>query len=165
MIPHLFFYQLAVLGLLWLCVMLHAAWPSRGAPAQGTPAQPIRPRRQRSKEPKPFVGLTHKPHCALCAQEAAHPAPHPPVRPDPILPPPAAPVRLTPRGISVHMPPVTIAAGWAWETSAPMAIPVVAHGDSSTAPPATANFWRPWHHLAWQTDSGGADRPGVGLPG
>ena len=165
MIPHLFFYQLAVLGLLWLCVMLHAAWPSRGAPAQGTPAQPIRPRRQRSKEPKPFVGLTHKPHCALCAQEAAHPAPQPPVRPDPILPPPAAPVRLTPRGISVHMPPVTIAAGWAWETSAPMVIPVVAHGDSSTAPPATANFWRPWHHLAWQTDSGGADRPGVGLPG
>ena len=28
MVPHLLFYQLAVLGLLWLCVMLHAAWPS-----------------------------------------------------------------------------------------------------------------------------------------
>jgi hypothetical protein len=33
MIPHLFYYQLVVLGLLWLCVMLHAVWPSRG----GTP--------------------------------------------------------------------------------------------------------------------------------
>jgi len=30
MIPHLFYYQLVVLGLLWLCVMLHAVWPSRG---------------------------------------------------------------------------------------------------------------------------------------
>jgi hypothetical protein len=36
MIPHLFYYQLVVLGLLWLCVMLHAVWPSRGGthPAQ-----------------------------------------------------------------------------------------------------------------------------------
>jgi hypothetical protein len=33
MIPHLVFYQLAVLGLLWLFVMLHAAWPSRCATA------------------------------------------------------------------------------------------------------------------------------------
>jgi hypothetical protein len=45
MIPHLFFYQLAFLGLLWLFVMLHAAWPSRCAMAQGTPAPPILPRR------------------------------------------------------------------------------------------------------------------------
>jgi hypothetical protein len=86
MIPHLFFYQLAVLGLLWLCVMLHAAWPSRGTTAQETPAQPIMPRRQRSKDPKPFAGLTHKPHCALCEQEAAHPQAPPPVPPEPMPP-------------------------------------------------------------------------------
>jgi IS1 family transposase len=42
--------------------------------------------RQRSHEPKPFAGLTHKPTCALCEQEAAYPKPQPPVRPDPMLP-------------------------------------------------------------------------------
>ena len=94
MIPHSFYYHLMFLGLLWLCVMLHADWPSRGASAQGTPAQPLRPRRQRSKEPKPFAGLTHKLHCALCAQEAVHPAPQPPVRPEPILPPPRRPRKI-----------------------------------------------------------------------
>jgi IS1 family transposase len=83
MIPHLFFYQLAVLGFLWLFVMLYSAWPSRGTTAQGTPAQPIMPRRQRSKDPKPFAGLTHKPHCALCEQEAVHPQAPPPVPPEP----------------------------------------------------------------------------------
>jgi len=86
MIPHLFFYPLAVLGLLWLCVMLHAAWPSRGATAQGTLAKSIMPRRQRAKEPKPFAGLTHKPSCALCEHETAHRPPRPPVRPDPMPP-------------------------------------------------------------------------------
>ena len=42
MIPHLFYYQLVILGLLWLFGMLHSAWPSRGAPVQGTAAQPIK---------------------------------------------------------------------------------------------------------------------------
>jgi transposase-like protein len=86
MIPHLFFYQLAVLGLLGLFVMLHSAWPSRCATAQGTPAKPIILRCQRSKEPKPFAGLTHKPSCALCEHETAHPQPRPPVRPDSMPP-------------------------------------------------------------------------------
>ena len=46
MIPHLFYYQLVVLGLLWLCVMLHAVWPSRGAGSQPRPAEaaPIKPK-------------------------------------------------------------------------------------------------------------------------
>src|SRR5215472_5182960 len=86
MIPHLFFYQLAVLGFLWLFVMLHAAWPSRCTTAQGTPAQPIMPRRRRCKAPKPFAGLTHKPHCALCEHEAAPPQAPPPVPPEPMPP-------------------------------------------------------------------------------
>ena len=30
MIPQPFFYQLVVLGLLWLFVMLHYAWPNQG---------------------------------------------------------------------------------------------------------------------------------------
>jgi hypothetical protein len=48
MIPHQFYYQLVVLGLLWLFVMLHLAWPSRGMTTQTKPAKPITPRRQRS---------------------------------------------------------------------------------------------------------------------
>jgi hypothetical protein len=45
MIPYQFCYQLVLLGLLWLFVMLHDAWPSRCAAAQGTPAKPRKPRR------------------------------------------------------------------------------------------------------------------------
>jgi hypothetical protein len=39
--PHPFFSQLVVLELLYLCVMLHDAWPSRGAGAQPRPTRPI----------------------------------------------------------------------------------------------------------------------------
>ena len=85
MIPSLFFYQLTILGLLWLCVMLHSAWPSQCAAVQGTPVKPIKPRRQRSKEPTPFAGLTHKPPCVLCEHEATHPKPPPPVPPAPVI--------------------------------------------------------------------------------
>jgi len=88
MIPHLFYYQLVVLGLLWLCVMLHAVWPSRSAGSQPRPAEvaPIKPKRTRSHEPQPFSDLTHKPPCALCAQEAVHPQASPPVPPEPTPP-------------------------------------------------------------------------------
>ena len=85
MMPPLFFYQLALLGLLWLCVMLHSAWPSQCAAVQGTPVKPIKPRRQRSKESTPFAGLTHKPPCVLCEHEATHPKPPPPVPPAPVI--------------------------------------------------------------------------------
>ena len=83
MIPHLFYSQLVVWGLLWFCVMRHAVWPSRGAGSQPRPAEaePIKPKRQRSNEPQPFTGLTHQPPCALCAQEAAYPQAPPPVPP------------------------------------------------------------------------------------
>ena len=86
MILYPFYYQLVVWGLLWLFGMLYAAWPSRCAAAQGTPAKPIMPQRQRSKEPKPFAGLTLKPSCALCEHEATHPKLPPPVPPEPMPP-------------------------------------------------------------------------------
>jgi IS1 family transposase len=86
MIPHLFFYQLAVLGLLWLFCMLSLAWPSRCAPREQRPAKPSKPPRQYANEPTPFPGLTHKPPCALCEQEAAHPQAPPPVPPAPMPP-------------------------------------------------------------------------------
>ena len=67
MVPNLFFYQLVLVALVWLCVMLHWAWPSDCAPAQLTPSQPTPPRHKRRREPKPFAGVTHKPHCDTCA--------------------------------------------------------------------------------------------------
>jgi hypothetical protein len=88
MIPHLVYYQLVVLGLLWLCVMLHTVWLSRGAGAHPRPAEakPIKPKPQRSNEPQPFAGLTHTPPCALCEHAAAHPQAPPPVPPEPMPP-------------------------------------------------------------------------------
>jgi len=86
MVPTLFCYQLGLVALLYVFLMLGWLWPNTAA----APRQPIAPskppRRQRSTEPKPFAGLTHKPQCALCEQEAAHPQAPPPVRPDPMPP-------------------------------------------------------------------------------
>src|SRR5438132_13171597 len=88
MIPHHIYYQLASVGLLWLCVMLHSMWPSRGAVSPQPPVQPVPPqlKRKRSNGPKSFVGLTQRPHCALCAYDANHPELQPPRRPDPMAP-------------------------------------------------------------------------------
>ena len=97
MVSHLFYYQLALLALVWLFVMLHVAESQRGAPIAPT-ATPIKPKSQRSNEPKPFHGLTQKPHCALCARETAHPKAPPPVPPDPM-----APTHRRPREVDTSM--------------------------------------------------------------
>src|SRR5512132_3712704 len=60
MVSHLFYYQLALLALVWLFVMLHVTESRRGTPIPPT-ATPITPKRTRSHEPQPFAGLTHKP--------------------------------------------------------------------------------------------------------
>ena len=81
MIPDLFFYQLLLVALLWLCVMLHGAWPSDPATCPTTPEPtPLPPKRHPG--PKPFEGLTTKPHCDACASSSA---PHPQT---PAVPPP-----------------------------------------------------------------------------
>jgi IS1 family transposase/transposase-like protein len=68
-------HDLLLLGLLWLCVILYWQW-ARGRPGkcQATLAKQTK---QCSKDPKPFPGLTHKPHCAACepTQESALQAP------------------------------------------------------------------------------------------
>ena len=84
MVSHLFYYQLALLALIWLFVMLHLSWPRRSAAPPPAPATPIKPKRKRSTEPKAFEGLTHKPHCALCEQETGETPPAPPLRPAPM---------------------------------------------------------------------------------
>jgi IS1 family transposase len=82
MVSYLFFYQLVLLGLLWLCCMLHAAWPSSHAAGVPRPPERIPPSRKRPRAPKPFPGLTHMPHCEACAQ-AAVPRPQAPGAPPP----------------------------------------------------------------------------------
>jgi IS1 family transposase len=86
MIPHHVYYQLAILGLLWLCLMLHAGWPSQSTASHPQPSEPIpsKCKRKRSNEPKAFEGLTHRPPCAACAPAAHHPQASPPRRPDPM---------------------------------------------------------------------------------
>src|SRR5215467_8586956 len=83
MVSHLFYYQLALLAILWLFVLLHV---TGAEPGLTTPAVPAKPKRTRSPEPQPFAGLTHKPPCASCEQETGETAPAPPRRPDPMPP-------------------------------------------------------------------------------
>jgi IS1 family transposase len=85
MVSHLFYYQLALLAIIWLFVMLHLTGSTPAVPAAAAPAlpEPLKPKRQRSNEPKPFEGLTQKPHCALCERDTAYPKAPPPVPPDP----------------------------------------------------------------------------------
>jgi IS1 family transposase len=68
----LFFHTVLLLGLLCLCLgmLLYWAW-RRGRPTldQTTPTS-AKPIRTRSKAPKPFQGLTHKPSCDACEQAA-----------------------------------------------------------------------------------------------
>ena len=82
------FIQLVLFALIWLFVVLHLAQPKRAVTAPDAPAdpEPAKPKRYHSNEPKPFEGLTHKPHCALCEQETASPQAPPPVPPDPMPP-------------------------------------------------------------------------------
>jgi IS1 family transposase len=99
MVSHLFYYQLALLAIIWLFIMLHLSWPGRSAPPPKPPAPPIKPKPKRSTEPKAFEGLTHKPHCAWCEQETGETKPPPPVRPDPM-----PPTHRRPRTVDSSMP-------------------------------------------------------------
>jgi hypothetical protein len=81
MVSPLFFSQLVLIALVWLCVMLQWAWPSGPAAACPPPElPPLLPKRTR--EPTPFAGLTTKPHCDACAHAPA-PHPHAPAAPPP----------------------------------------------------------------------------------
>jgi hypothetical protein len=74
--------------------MLQWVWPSDCATAHLTPPQPTPPRRQRSREPTPFAGLTRKPPCAACEQAHEH-GPQPPGCPPPRI----VPTRGRPRQV------------------------------------------------------------------
>ena len=108
MVSHLFYYQLALCVLVWLFVMLHVTWSKPGLP---TPPVPAKPKRRRAKAPKPFVGLTTKPHCALCERDTAPPKPPSPVPPDPV---PLTNRRPHPVDTSRHFCPHTACAYRGW---------------------------------------------------
>src|SRR5262252_1389786 len=82
MVSHLFFYQLVLVALVWLCVMLQWAWPSDPAALCPTAPEPPPQRPKRKREPTPFAGLIHKPHCDACAHSGA-PRPQTPSSPPP----------------------------------------------------------------------------------
>jgi hypothetical protein len=86
MVSHHFVYQLVLFALIWLFVILHLTGTKRRATAPATPTDPVplKPKRHRSNEPKPFEGLTQKPHCVRCEQETLVTAPLPPRRPEPM---------------------------------------------------------------------------------
>ena len=82
MVSHLFFYQLVLVVLVWLCLMLQWAWPSDPAAVCPTAPEPPPPMPKRRREPKPFAGLTTKPDCDACAS-ASDPRPQTPSAPPP----------------------------------------------------------------------------------
>ena len=98
-VSHLLYSQLALLALIWLCIMVPLSWPGRSTTPPTPPAPPIAPKPKRSTEPKAFEGLTHKPHCALCAQETGETPPPSPVRPAPM-----PPTTRRPRPVETAMP-------------------------------------------------------------
>jgi IS1 family transposase len=94
MMPDPLFYQLLLVGLVWLCLMLHVVWPSDRATASPTTPRPAKAPPQRSSDSKPFPGLTRKPPCAACEQAHAH-RPQPPGCPPPRI----VPMRGRPRQV------------------------------------------------------------------
>jgi hypothetical protein len=84
MVPTVFIYPIVLLALVWLFLMLHAMWSSDRSVAGRLLPRLITPPRQRSHAPKPFAGLTYKPHCAACEQEATSPKAPSAVPPDPM---------------------------------------------------------------------------------
>src|SRR5262245_3038095 len=124
MVPALFFYQLVLVALVWLCLMLHWTWPSdpplrarhpRSPQAHG-PSASMSPPPLRASPPSRLATPASTP--ATSAQR--HPAPHHRAS----CPRGGAAARWTPPPISAPTPTVRIAVGWAGGTSAPMAIPM-----------------------------------------
>src|SRR5215472_16040029 len=79
MVSTLLFSQLVLIALFCLCLVFQWAWSRDRATTH-----PMPPRRTRRREPKPFVGLLHKPHCDAC-ESASDPRPQPPSAPPPRL--------------------------------------------------------------------------------
>ena len=87
MVSSLVISQLVLIALVWVFLMLYWLWPSEPAAARPMPPTLMTPPRKRSRDPKPFPGLTHKPLCTACEHAAQIST-----VPSPLAPPP----RITP---------------------------------------------------------------------
>ena len=83
MAPNLLFYQLLLVALVLMCLMAHVWGPAHPTPTPRTSLKPSKPRRTRSKEPKPFTGYLHKPLCDAC-QQGVNARPKAPGSPPPV---------------------------------------------------------------------------------
>jgi hypothetical protein len=99
MIPPLFFCELVLVVLVWLFLMLYWLGPNDPTGSGKAILSPALLRPKRSREPKPFVGLTHQPPCALCKQEAASPK-----APSPSPPAPMPSTHRRPRTVDTSLP-------------------------------------------------------------
>src|SRR5262245_2072775 len=68
MASNLLCYQLLLTALVLICLMRHVWWPDHPRLTPQMPLKSEKPRRKRSKEPKPFTGFLHQPLCDACAQ-------------------------------------------------------------------------------------------------
>ena len=135
MVSDLFFYELLLLGLLWLCVMLSYAGPSDHSAGDQRTSKPIPPPHKRSSDPKPFPGLTRKPYCATCEQAVQGPAALPPSAPPPITASRGRPRQVDP---SRHFCPHPDCAYRGW----------VGWGNLSANGHPSGGPWRQWHCTA-----------------
>jgi hypothetical protein len=60
------FDQCLLVALVLIGLLLHVGLSDNLSRVPHAPLEPHRPRRRRSKEPKPFTGLIHKPLCEAC---------------------------------------------------------------------------------------------------
>ena len=78
------FYQLLLVALVLICLLLHVGLTDNPPRVSNAPLEPNPRRRWRTKEPKPFIGLIHKPLCEACELEAAR-RPKAPESPPPLI--------------------------------------------------------------------------------
>jgi len=112
MVSHHVFSQLVLCALIWLFIILYLTRPKHPVTAPDVSADPesLTPKRHRSNEPKPFEGLTQKPHCALCARDTASPQ-----APSAVPPAPMAPTHRRPREVDTSRPKFPLGKCW-WHT-------------------------------------------------
>jgi IS1 family transposase len=84
MTPNLLFYQLLLVALVVIYILIHVWWPDPSRATPPRPLKPDKPRRKRSKEPKPFTGYLHKPLCEACEKGTDTP-PKAPGSPPPVI--------------------------------------------------------------------------------